>query len=206
MQDKPKARRRLLKAITITSSITALPLLPSTWTRPFLNSVALPAHAQTSDESRNAEFLGIEFGYTQAFTNDTFFEIVITENQNTIPVLELVETSIDQGRETAATGFEVRISNDQLLDLTEEDVCTSDVTTILQILAIQDGINQGGVTISSTNTSCFASPPATNRGGQALQVTGTLGTIFSAAIEFSVSELSPISIGVLPVTFMPVVN
>jgi len=208
MQKKLKARRHLLKALGTTGGITALtPLLPSTWTRPLLNFVALPAHAQTSDVNRNAEFLGIEFGFSSGLGGSTSLGIVITEEQNAAPVLELVELSTQQGRDMAITGFEVSIPGAVSYALSEVEVCRSgtDFQSFLQILAILDGINQGGAAVSSSSTGCFANPGSDGM-EITLHVTGTLGTVFSATIVFSASGVSPINVGVLPATFVPMVN
>lgn len=41
-------RRRLLKALTLGGGAVTITKLPATWSKPVLESVMLPAHAQTS--------------------------------------------------------------------------------------------------------------------------------------------------------------
>lgn len=47
---KPGSRRHLLKSVTVGGGLAAIKGVPGTWSRPVIDSVVLPAHAQTSPQ------------------------------------------------------------------------------------------------------------------------------------------------------------
>lgn len=49
----PAKRRGVLKKIAIGGGLVSMPMLPSKWVEPAVNSVVLPAHAQTSPGGGN---------------------------------------------------------------------------------------------------------------------------------------------------------
>ncbi len=50
--DSKNSRRKLIKSAAIgTGALGAASVAPSNWVKPVINSVAIPAHAQTTDDS-----------------------------------------------------------------------------------------------------------------------------------------------------------
>ncbi|MFT5114595.1 MAG: hypothetical protein ACI8P9_003933 [Parasphingorhabdus sp.] len=50
---RQQARRRLMKSVT--ASGVGLSILPKSWGKPLVDSVVLPAHAQTTDDSSDSD-------------------------------------------------------------------------------------------------------------------------------------------------------
>ena len=81
-KQKPNARRKALKTMVISSGVTGLAALPTSWKKPVVSSVILPAHAQTSPGAAsgsvndcNANVITGSYGpntYNFTVTNGTF--------------------------------------------------------------------------------------------------------------------------------------
>ncbi len=61
-----KPRRRLIQALAASGVITSAAILPKKWAKPAVESVTIPAHAQTTGESRN-EARTVELCNTENF-------------------------------------------------------------------------------------------------------------------------------------------
>lgn len=79
----PAARRRLLKCLTAAGGIAVTAnQLPRRWTRPVVDAVLLPAHAQTSQACGEVECdLAISMRFS---TNDDDWDLVIALNGNSL--------------------------------------------------------------------------------------------------------------------------
>ncbi|MGH1543711.1 MAG: hypothetical protein ACRBHB_25145 [Arenicella sp.] len=202
MQEKPKARRRVLKAITTTGGITALtPLLPSKWTSPLLNWVVLPAHAQTSESvSENAEFLGIAYEFSP--DSYEFLDMMfIDEVPGEAPTVR-IEHQLQRPLTNTDVGFSVSFEN-QASSTTEGDWCASGSPAgdWLRLSSIDAGMRMeaASVVFGTISVGCELRYYLQ----RTLFITGSRGTVFTAVIPIEASA-SPVRVAALPATFVPV--
>ncbi len=178
-------RRELLKALTLGGGAVAATQLPTTWTKPVVDSVTLPVHAQTTSETEpvpECELVQTIRGATVSCADSVFSETryYAIRSADAPCGFQVTESSSDPGFPY------VRISLDRTATLSGITITSFDTG------GSQIGGDFGATLQCSTGIESIDPLPLTaqDENGQNHTVSGTLSTTESVGGEATMSILT----------------